>query len=319
MPTTSNNSDLQRVGECLYRAQKSKIYYAIIKRGGKQIKRSLKTTDQALAKRRLSELVEKAAVFSRSENREVSLSGLGVRWLGVFGSAMNPSSKKRQEGIVEKLVSYFGEIQVRHITRTMVEDWAAAESKKVEARTFNYERETFVRLLDYAVREGLILDNPVRVIQRHKVRTHRPEIPTKEPFKTMLETIATLRADAMPSIDLCELLAYSGCRLNEATALTWVDIDFEQKRFTVTGGDTGTKNHEARVVPLFSSLETLLKRMLDRYSESPALSVPVVSINGSWTAMISACRRADLPQFSHHHLRQFSAAMPLRQGLILKR
>jgi integrase len=231
---------------------------------------------------------------------------------------MKPSSKKRQEGIVEKLVRFFGEIQVRHITRTMVEDWAAAESKKVASRTFNYERETFVRLLDYAVREGIILDNPVRVIQRHKVRTHRPEIPTKEQFKTMLETIATLRADAMPSIDLCELLAYSGCRLNEATALTWGDIDFEQKRFTVTGGETGTKNHEARVVPLFPSLENLLKRILDRYSESPAPSVPVVSIKGSRTAMISACRRADLPRFSHHHLRHFFCSNAIEAGIDFK-
>jgi hypothetical protein len=35
MADSKNKTDLQRVGECLYRSQKSKIYYAIIKRGGR--------------------------------------------------------------------------------------------------------------------------------------------------------------------------------------------------------------------------------------------------------------------------------------------
>ena len=40
---------LQRVGENLYRSDSSAIYYAILKRDGKQIHRSLKTTDPGLA------------------------------------------------------------------------------------------------------------------------------------------------------------------------------------------------------------------------------------------------------------------------------
>jgi len=36
------------------------------------------------------------------------------------------------------------------------------------ARTFNIERETLIQLLDFAVREGLILENPGRVVPRRK-------------------------------------------------------------------------------------------------------------------------------------------------------
>lgn len=40
--SSDSTGQLQRVGHCLYRSQKSRIYYAILKRGGKQIKRSLR-------------------------------------------------------------------------------------------------------------------------------------------------------------------------------------------------------------------------------------------------------------------------------------
>ena len=46
----------KRVSENLYKVIETGGYYALVKRGGKQIRRSLKTTDKALARRRLAEL-----------------------------------------------------------------------------------------------------------------------------------------------------------------------------------------------------------------------------------------------------------------------
>ena len=119
-------------------------------------------------------------------------------------------------------------------------------------------------------------------------------------------------------MDLCELLAYSGCRLNEATSLTWSDIDFDKKTFTVTGGEKGTKNHEARTVPLFPALEAFLKRLLDRHDEAPAPSQRIVPIKGARTAMIHACKLAELPHFSHHHLRHFFCSNAIEAGVDFK-
>lgn len=83
--------------------ENSKIYYAILKRSGKQIKRSLKTTDQALAKRRLAELTEKAAHLARSENAHITFPALAHRWLEVSVASTKPSSRKRYEGITNYL------------------------------------------------------------------------------------------------------------------------------------------------------------------------------------------------------------------------
>ena len=47
---------LQKVGESLYRYSSNRVYYARIKKDGKEIKRSLGTIDPALARRNLAAL-----------------------------------------------------------------------------------------------------------------------------------------------------------------------------------------------------------------------------------------------------------------------
>jgi hypothetical protein len=44
----------QKVGECLYRYSSNGVYYARIKSGGKEIRRSLETTDRDIARRELA-------------------------------------------------------------------------------------------------------------------------------------------------------------------------------------------------------------------------------------------------------------------------
>ena len=54
MPKKSQ--EFNKVAECLYR-NGNRLYHALVKVNGKQIRRSLKTNDLAIAKRRLVELL----------------------------------------------------------------------------------------------------------------------------------------------------------------------------------------------------------------------------------------------------------------------
>src|SRR5215472_10391577 len=51
---SKSTGTLQKVGECLYRYSSNGVYYARFESGGKEIRRSLRTTDRALAQRALS-------------------------------------------------------------------------------------------------------------------------------------------------------------------------------------------------------------------------------------------------------------------------
>src|ERR1019366_8125948 len=88
--------DLQYVVENLYRNKSSGIYYALFKRDGKQIRKSLKTSDKAMARRYLGDLrgqvqrlttaEAKSLPFTEYEKNEDGeetrlVGGLAGRWL----------------------------------------------------------------------------------------------------------------------------------------------------------------------------------------------------------------------------------------------
>src|SRR5438876_7290168 len=58
MRTHQNTSAFQKMGECLYRYSSNGVYYARFESGGKEIRRSLRTTDRASAQRALAWLKE---------------------------------------------------------------------------------------------------------------------------------------------------------------------------------------------------------------------------------------------------------------------
>ena len=62
---TQRPGPFRKVGENLYRLKTTGTYYALFKRGGKQIRKSLKTTERKLTKRRLNMQQEKVSIEHR--------------------------------------------------------------------------------------------------------------------------------------------------------------------------------------------------------------------------------------------------------------
>src|SRR5713226_1936430 len=100
--TPAKNRQHQRlvhVGDCLYRSTVTDVYYAIFQRDGKQVKRSLKTTDPELAKRRrevhrqkverLNSDSAKHLPFAEYDTKSKELiGGLAKRWIEIAGGTM---------------------------------------------------------------------------------------------------------------------------------------------------------------------------------------------------------------------------------------
>jgi hypothetical protein len=76
----------QKVAECLYRYSRNGVYYARIKRRGKESKRSLRTTDRALAQRRLRDLRDEQRQIDPSRG-SLTLAQLCDRWLATKQNA----------------------------------------------------------------------------------------------------------------------------------------------------------------------------------------------------------------------------------------
>ncbi len=328
---------LENVGDCLYRSSLTNLYYGILERDGRQVKRSLKTDDRELAKRRLEELRRKVGRLSASDAKTLPFAeykpdektgaktnelvgGLAKRWIDAAGGGMEPSSRDRQLGVIHNLSRHLRGVTVRGITLRSLEQWAKSRRENCSARTFNYELETLRRILDYGVKHGLLLENAARDIERRKPHKKAIIIPTKAQFVEMLQTMRQNHGG--DSANLAELLAYSGCRKSEIVGdakyskppLFWRDINFELKVFTVTC----SKNHEARTVQLFPSMEAFLLDLRARRSTPPQPDERIIPIDSAKKAIETASKKAGLTKFGHHTCRHFFCSNAIEAGIDFK-
>ena len=104
---TQGARPFRKVGENLYRLKTSGTYYALLKRGGKQIRKSLKTKDKELAARKLGELREKVSRMNTDKDlRNIAFEELASRWLTVKSSRIKASSLSRIEKVRQRLNSF---------------------------------------------------------------------------------------------------------------------------------------------------------------------------------------------------------------------
>lgn len=310
-PKSARKLVFHRVAENLYRLEQSGGYYALIKRGDKQFRRSLRTKDRKLAERRLAEFRQQVGNLTISDDTRLPFEEIAKRWLASTAYALKPSSILRRETCIRNLAPYFGDLAVRNIRPHHCERWLTDRANQIAPQTMVHELDTMRLTFAYAIRHGLMLSNPVEGIKRRKIAPKPIEIPSREQFKALVAAIRKSdgRLDsqrkAKAGADLVELLAYSGCRIHEAVSLRWVDVDFDKNTLTVTGGEQGTKNHEPRTIPMTEALRSLLLRL--KTEGNPQPSDPISPIHDAKKCLATACRRLNYPQFTHHDMRHFFA------------
>ncbi len=112
------------VAECLYRRSGSSKYFALVKRHGKQYRKSLRTVDRQLAERRLSVFCLKIGRNGNSSRDPGStFLELSRDWFAVAVTRLKPSSARGVEGSLRQLNKHFGLLAVRNITTAHCHDW----------------------------------------------------------------------------------------------------------------------------------------------------------------------------------------------------
>jgi integrase len=293
------------------------MYYALVKRAGKQYRRSLRTIDRTLAERRLAEFRQKVShLDQRKRLGQLNFGGAAKAWFQSITGHLKPKSAERRATSIRQLAVTFGRLPVRNITSKTCEDWSARRGAVISASTYNNERETLCAILEHAVRAGIILSNPARVLRRRKLGKPQILIPSREQFRRLVEDLRQQDRRSQPAADLVELLAYSGMRLAEATSIRWRDVYFEQDQFAVTGGEAGARNNEVRTAPLFPALRQLLERLKAQAPAEPGERI--AKIDSAKRAIASACQRCGYPQYSHRSLRHYFVSNAIGAGADFK-
>lgn len=299
----------------LYRREGTDVYYLRVKRRSKEFRRSLRTTDCALAKRRLREFEAKASKLQAVDtDKTLTFLELATIWLASIKPDMKASSHARRVGAVEALKPFFRGQLVSKIGRREVESWKLKRMPKVAAQTANIEADTLRLMLDYAMNDlRLLIENPAASIKRRKVRSAERLIPTKDVFRALVAELRTGHKATGEAANFVEFLGYSGVRQAEASAVEWRDVNFELGLLTVTGGAEGTKNHQHRTIPLFPPLRRLLEEM--KAGKPGATSAKLFAIDSALLQIHRACKRLGLPPYGHHSMRHFFCSNCIEAGV----
>ena len=289
--------------------------YLRAKVGGKVIRKSLSLTSVRPAKlkrdRMLAELRAMAGQFpSGALSREDALAYTLAWYRGRSLDEQKASTLKYNEQIITVLGNTLPRTSPKVWTQAIMEEWwTDSETTRYSAPRRNGMLDTVRRMFDLLIERGVRGDDPSARLKRVSVRVKPPQVPSAADFERVLEDIERQPSDfAFESAHFVAFLAYSGCRISEVRSINWSDVG--EKTIAVTGGETGTKNREARHVPIIKPMRDLLEAM--NYEGAAG---PLFSIKSPRFAISNACRRCGVEPFTPHTLRHLFATVCIESGV----
>ncbi len=302
---------LQKVGESLYRYSSNRVYYARIKKDGKEIKRSLGTIDPALARRNLAALKDELRQIDRSQGR-ITLAELADRYLGTI-QHQKPKTVERKTFIVGRIKSDWptGKLtQVGKIRPSDVDLWLSRYHFGSASR--NLFISCIKEIFALAMRDRIIAVSPAAHLRYAKREKPIRPTPTYQEFKAIIADVRAqpFNADAQDSADFLEFLGLAGLGQAEASSLTRSDVDFDAGHIITFRHKTST----GFAVPIFPQLRPLLERLC----EGKANGDRVFTVRDAKKALAGACRRLGLPPFSQRSLRRMFITRAIEKGVDVK-
>ena len=314
-PRKPARGTLKRVAQGLYRYSTSGVYFAHVRIHGKLFRESLGVTDRKLANRKLAEFrANKAKVDLKLA--KTTIGELCDRYAETLAN-LSASSIKAKAGILARLKSEWPEgkfAPLKSIKSSHCDKWLAKQSQRFGRSHYNAYVQLLRDVFRFAVRDGMLADNPAAHLKYLK-RERPPRLtPTWEEFRAIVENIRaqTFNADARDSADFVEFIGLSGLGRAEAASLTWDNIDFEREQII-------TFRHKTRTgfaVPLFPQLRPLLERL--QSNRTGDLNERVFAIRDAKKAISGACRRLGLPPYSHRSFRRMFISRAIEKGIDVK-
>jgi integrase len=302
---------LQKVGECLYRYSSNGVYYARIKSDGKEIKRSLGTTDRYTANRKLADFRDEQRQIDRSQGK-LTLRELCKRYLQTV-QHQKPKTVERKTFIVSRIKRDWpngSAVQLGKIKPSDVDVWLSHYRFGPASRNLHMSciREVF----GLAVRDRIVSASPAAHLKSAKREKPIRLTPTFEQFRTIIADVRgqTFNADAEDSADFLEFLGLAGLGQAEVASLTRSDVDLESGRIITFRQKTST----GFAIPIFPQVRPLLEKLCKRKSNG----YRIFKIADAKKALAGACRRLRYPAFSQRSLRRMFITRAIERGVDVK-
>lgn len=271
---------------------------------------------------------------------------LVAHWWESYKNTIKPNSQQSMEGIVRlHILPVFGDYKLNRLTTPVINKWADKANKGEKGAYANYSFLNNInkRILQYGVTMQAITHNPARdVIVPRKQQNKEKKVKyfSNQELKQFLEYLDTLDLSSYETFFdyvLYKTLLASGCRIGEALALEWYDIDLENGVISITKTlnryqETNTPKSKAglRNVEIDKATVLLLKQYKNRQQvQSWQLGRSEEIVFTPFTTKYAyACllrkrlqkhfKAADVPDISFHGFRHTHATIMLYAGIEAK-
>ncbi|MFS0939074.1 tyrosine-type recombinase/integrase [Enterococcus casseliflavus] len=204
------------------------------------------------------------------------------------------------------------------------------------------------RVLKYAINLGMIDRNPLEYVLMPKrikeaPRTEKIKVYTKQELKELFHYLDNTKPSYNNDFNnvLLRFLIYSGCRISEALALNWSDIDFNNQTVTINKTLSQTKNgykvsttktaaSNATLILDATTINKLKKWQIDqrKYMLTLGITEPTsifcgiykqtITHHAIYARLITIAKEANVPFLGVHSTRHTHASLLLDSGATMK-
>jgi integrase len=171
--------------------------------------------------------------------------------------------------------------------------------------------------LEIAIEKGQVAENPLNArgvkLSAKSKKVNLPDPTALNSLFAEIERRGKLGGrGGGRTADFCRFLAFTGCRLSEATATRWQDVNFITGTLTINGTKTDAA---ARTIPMVPAARTLLEKLNAERVSPENVTAPLFSIRSAKKALKAACDALKLPRLTHHDLRDAFATTCIEGGV----
>ena len=234
-------------GTIVYRAS---VYLGIDKLTGKKARTTVTASTKKGVKIKAREAIN---AFTNNGNRTKEKQTIKTYrelvnlWWESYKNTIKPNSQQSMEGIVRlHILPVFGDYKLDKLTTPIIQQqvnkWADKANRGEKGAYANYSFLNNInrRILQYGVTMQLIQHNPARDViipRKNQTKEHKVKFFNNQELKQFLNYLDNLDLSSYENLFdyvLYKTLLASGCRIGEALALEWSDINLQTGTISIS-------------------------------------------------------------------------------------
>jgi integrase len=296
----------------LYRYNPSGQFFARVRFHGKLYRRKLETDDLAVAKRKLRTFRDD---LERTDATKGDMSFAAV--LDDYAETLQgaESTLVNKLAVIAKLKkTWFGcnTLPLRTVKPSQVTVWLTTHYGSWSSAYYNLALSVITSALDAAVADRIIIESPAKGLKYRRREQPIRLTPTFEQFKQIVADIRGQRFNAVAeqSCDFVEAMGLLGLGQAELANVKREHLRLDAGQIDIFR----RKTEQAFTIPIYPQACALVTRLCNGKKSGEKL----FKIKQARKAITEACRRLELPIYTHRSFRRLFVTRAIEKGIDVK-